>query len=122
MSGELTVAWSGGRLAAAVVSNDRNNVSRRGPACGLRPVCSGSIWYIGLPAMPAATAGTGEGEAAAATAGEGDGPTPAAGDGAPAMGLVAGATEAAGWIAGLVVGAGPLAAGTLVGVGGGDAV
>jgi hypothetical protein len=125
MSTDVTVAWSAGRLAGAVVSKERSKLSRRGPACGLRPVCRASIWYIGLPATPPAATGAGEGEAAGLTAGDGDGPAAAAaaageGDGPPATGLVAGETEATACTAGLVVG--PVAAGTLVGVGVGAAL
>src|ERR671933_1426420 len=109
MSGVLMVAWSAGRSSGALRSIERSSVSCRGPVCGLRPVCSGSIWYIGLPATAAATGRAGDGEATA-TAGEGDGATEAAADGeglATATGeTVAGATDAAGAIAGLAVGAG----------------
>src|SRR6266498_3065481 len=102
---------SAGRLAA--VLKLRSKVSRRGPACGLRPVCWASIWYCGLP--PPAAAGAGEGEATAATPGDGDGL--ATGDAAAAAdGEAPG--DATGAMAGLVVGAVvACAAGTAVIVG-----
>src|ERR687885_2423867 len=109
MSGVLMVAWSAGRSSGALRSIERTSVSCRGPVWGLRPVCSGSIWYIGLPATAAATGRAGDGDATA-TAGEGDGTAEAAADGdglaTAAGGAVARATGAARAIAGLVVGAG----------------
>ena len=42
-------------IQQAVRSIDRSNVRRRGPVCGLRPLCSASIWYCGLPAAAPAT-------------------------------------------------------------------
>src|SRR5438067_2797641 len=62
-------------------SKVRSRRARRGPAWGLRPVCCGSIWYIGRPAR-AAPAAAGEGEAA--------------GTGLAAAGLVTAAGDAAG--------------------------
>src|SRR5437867_9552121 len=94
-------AASAGRSSGADSAIDRSNVRRRGPVCGLRPVCCASIWYCGLPATaPAATgARAGEGEAAATTPGDADGTAgDAAGDAATA-GAVAGETEATGWMA-----------------------
>src|ERR671933_1043442 len=104
MSGVVMVAWSAGRSSGALRSIERSSVSCRGPVCGLRPVCSGSIWYIGLPASAAATGRAGEGQDTA-TAGEGEGTTEAAAEGdglatTAAGGAVAGATDAAGAIAG----------------------
>src|SRR5207302_10354490 len=105
MSGVVIVAWSAGRSSGAFRSIDRTSVSCRGPVWGLRPVCSGSIWYIGLPATaPAARAGEGE---ATATAGDGEGPTEAGahGDGlATAEGeTVDGPRHASGALGGFVV-------------------
>src|SRR4030081_1025674 len=115
MSGVVIGGASGGRRVGAVRSIDRSNVSRRGPACGLRPVCSASIWYCGLPAIaPAPSARVaGEGEAAAATAGDADGAAGEAAGEAATGGTVAGPTDATGWMAGL--GGGPL--GGLTGAG-----
>src|SRR5438105_5256427 len=115
----LGTSASSGRNSGWFVSKVRASTRRRGPVCGDRPLCSASIWYIGLPATAPAT---GDGEAlAATTAGDGDGPPAATADGAAdAAGL--GATgEAAGWITGLAgaVVLVPAAAGTLVTVIGG---
>ncbi len=103
MSGVVIGGASGGRSSGAVRVMDRCSASRRGPLCGLRPLCSASIWYCGLPAIvPGASAGcAGEGDAAATTAGDAAG---AAGEAAAAGATVAGPTEATGWMAGLVVG------------------
>src|SRR5258707_11897884 len=104
MSGVVIGAASGGRSSGAVRVMDRCSASRRGPLCGLRPLCSASIWYCGLPAIaPAASAGcAGEGEAAATTAGDADGAAGeadgAAGEAAAAGATVAGPTEATGWM------------------------
>src|SRR5918994_2231686 len=85
----------------------RNSTARRGPAYGLRPVCHGSIWYIGLPAGASAPPVAGASNCAAAWGGAGLGL--AAG---PAVGAtpVAGATvlSCVGGVAGPV--AGPLQA------------
>ena len=91
-----------------MVSIERSSVNWRGPVCGLRPECSASIWYIGLPVTPAATAcGDGGGAATAADAdgtGTGDAAGLTAGE-APAAGwTVGGETEATGAIASLAVG------------------
>src|SRR5437899_7860497 len=104
MSTVVIAGASGGRSSGAARSMERSSVKRRGPVCGLRPLCCASIWYCGLPAIaPAVKAGwAGEGEAAATTAGEAEG---AAGDAAgDAAADVAGETEATGWMAGLLVG------------------
>src|SRR5258708_18995093 len=103
MSGVVIGAASGGRSSGAVRVMDRCNASRRGPLCGLRPLCSASIWYCGLPAIaPAAKAGcAGDGEAAAATAGEADGAAGEAAGDAAAGATEAGLTDATGWMAGL---------------------
>jgi len=122
MSGVVIGGASGGRSSGAVKVIDRSNVSRRGPACALRPVCSASIWYCGLPAIaPAASAGcAGEGDAAATTAGEAEGAAGEAAGDAAAGGTVAGPTEATGWMAGLVVGPLVALAVTVIDCGGPD--
>ena len=114
-------------FCGSAASKRRSKVAWRGPACGLRPECCASCWYICLPAkaptgavaeLAAAGAAEGDGTAATAgaTAGEGDGPTDAAG--LATGGTVAGATEAAGAMAGPVVGGCAwAAAGALVGGG-----
>src|SRR5579862_9555589 len=97
ISGVFTTACSGGRNCGDVRSIERSSRNCFGPACGLRPVCCGSIWYIGLPP---AVAGTGERAAPTTVPRDGD----AAG-------------EAAGLMAGLTVetGAGRALAGELAG-------
>src|SRR5207248_3011799 len=57
----------------------RSRTARRGPAWGLRPLCRGSIWYIGLPATAAAAdpAGAVATAGAAAVAGLALGPAAA---------------------------------------------
>src|SRR5215207_1802044 len=47
------------RIRKLAVSNERRRLGSRGPACGLRPVCCGSIWYIGRPTTPCMTWGVG---------------------------------------------------------------
>jgi hypothetical protein len=86
------IGASAGRYWGRDVSKRRKTVAWRGPACGLRPVCCASCWYIGLPgaatgAADAGRAGAAEGDGAAAAAGEGDG---------PAAALAAGEAAAAG--------------------------
>jgi hypothetical protein len=92
MSGVVIGGASAGRSSVAVVLIDRNNASRRGPVWELRPVCCGSIWYIGLP-IAAAARGTADGEATVAGRAEGAG-DPAA----------TGTADAAGEVAGRIVG------------------
>src|SRR5579859_6721493 len=101
------VAPSDGKFSGSEVSKRRRTVAWRGPAWGLRPVCWASCWYIGLPAAAGAAAlgrvATGEG--AAATAGDGDGLAGSCGFAAGAAeATLAGATEAAGALAGGNVG------------------
>ena len=100
---------SAGRSSGAVSAIERCSASRRGPVCGLRPVCSASIWYIGLPATPAAGAavgrtGTTDGDGWAATAGAADGDGAGDAAGLAAGAAAAGDTEATGAMAGAVVG------------------
>src|SRR5438093_7443056 len=71
------MAASGGMFSGSDVSKRRSTVAWRGPAYGLRPVCCGSCWYIGLPTAAGDAWGFAEGDAAA----NGDGAAAAADDG-----------------------------------------
>src|SRR5213595_2660084 len=102
MAAEL---WMSGRgMAGSWVgqlpeSKVRSRTARRGPAWGLRPVCWGSIWYIGRPASAAPAAGEGE----------------AAGTGLAAAGLATAAGDAAGAALGAAPGGGTGAGGAGLG-------
>ena len=91
---------------------ERSRVSWRGPVYGLRPVCSASIWYMGLPPPPPAAAGAGEAAAAGEAAGLAAGLATAAAAGLAPV-AAAGDADATGAITGGVVGLG-VAAGALV--------
>src|SRR5438128_9687459 len=93
------MAASDGIFSGRDVSKRRSTVAWRGPAYGLRPVCCGSCWYIGLPSAAGDAWGFAvDGAAAEGDAGAtGDGAAATAGDGeaaAAGWGFVAGATEA----------------------------